>query len=172
MRSLALGLLLLPALAAADPTLRLEVEGKGVITIALDAARAPKTVAQIVRLAKAGFYDDMPFFRVERTPRPYLAWFGDPASRKTSADPATLGKGGSGKTVPFEDSGLRHTTGAVGLSRPLDDKNGGDSVFYIVLEGASFLDGKYTVFGRVSAGMDVVGKLQRGDKVSRVTVLN
>ena len=127
--------------ARAELRLRLDVAGKGPIVIALDEDAAPKTVAQIVRLAKSGFYDDMPFFRVERTPRPYLAWFGDPVARK-SPDSPTLGEGGSGQKVPFERTGLKHVKGAVGMARPLDDENGADSVFYVVLDTATFLDGK------------------------------
>lgn len=161
----------LAALAPAQSRLRLDVAGKGAIVIALDAQAAPKTVAQIVRLAREGFYDDMPFFRVERTPRPYLAWFGDPKSR-AGLNNSALGTGGSGKKVAFERTGLRHVKGAVGLARPLDDENGGDSVFYIVLDSAPFLDGKYAVFGRVSSGMDVVDRLEKGDRVTKATVLN
>jgi cyclophilin family peptidyl-prolyl cis-trans isomerase len=59
----------------------------------------------------------------------------------------------------------------VGLAAIPGDKNSGDCQFYILLSKARFLDGNYTVFGRVVAGMDVVKKVERGDRITSVSVL-
>jgi cyclophilin family peptidyl-prolyl cis-trans isomerase len=93
--------------------------------------------------------------------------FGDPASR---SDVENAGSGGSGARIPFEDTGMPNVAGAVGLSTIPGEKNSGDSQFYILLGNARFLDGSYTVFGKVIDGMDVVNKIEKGDRVSKVTI--
>jgi cyclophilin family peptidyl-prolyl cis-trans isomerase len=150
---------------------RMEVEGKGDIVFKLFTKEAPKTTAQIIKLVKKGFYDGIRFHRVERQPRPYLAWFGDPAAKAEGLDDPKIGTGGSGMKIPFEPNGRTHIVGAVGLARPKDDKDGGDSQFYFVLGPASFLDGNYTIFGQVVVGLDVMKKLEKGDRVSAVTII-
>lgn len=152
---------------AKDTMVKLEIEGRGDITLKLS-DRAPKATSQILRLIRAGFYDGQRFHRVDRTPKPFLVQIGDPASK----DGELNGNGGSGSQVPYEDSGLPNVAGAVGLAHPIDQPEKGDSQFYILLDNAGFLDGKYTVFGQVTAGMDVLKKIQRGDRVIRVTVVN
>lgn len=151
-----------------ETVLKVEVEGRGDIYIKLHTKEAPKTTAHIAKLVRDGFYDGQRFHRVETSPKPYLVQIGDPASKSGDLS----GNGGSGGRVDYEESGYSNEAGAVGLSRPRNDPGGGDSQFYILYERASFLDGSYTVFGRVVAGMDVVRKVQRGDRVIRVTVLN
>ena len=77
-----------------------------------------------------------------------------------------LGAGGSGKRIPFENSGHKHVVGSVGLSHLPDDPDSGDSQFYILLGPAGFLDGNYTVFGQVDQeGMSLLKTLQLGDKI-------
>lgn len=156
----------LSVLAAADATMRVTVEGRGTFTITLYTDKAPKTTAQIIRLAKSGFYDGQRFHIAIRSPKPYRIQVGDPASK--SGDMSGLG--GSGATVPFEDTGLPNVAGAVGLSHVPDDKNSGDSQFYVLLGSARFLDGNYSVFGKVTEGMDVVDKIEKGDKIEKVVV--
>ncbi|RYG46734.1 peptidylprolyl isomerase [bacterium] len=153
---------------AGETVVKVEVAGRGDIYIRVAAKDAPRTAARFIELVKNGFYDGQRFHRVERSPRPYLAQIGDPAS-KSSIDGA--GTGGSGRKIDFEDSKLPNGEGAVGLAHPENDRNGGDSQFYILLGPARFLDGSYTVFGQVVDGMDVVKKLSRGDKVVSVKVL-
>jgi cyclophilin family peptidyl-prolyl cis-trans isomerase len=144
----------------------MNVEGRGEVQMRLYPERAPKTVARILALVKGDFYDGLRFHRVDRKPKPYIAVVGDPKS-KTDLDAA--GAGGSGVKLAYEDSGLSNDVGAVGLAHPEDDPRG-DSQFYIVLGPAQFLDGSYTVFGKVTKGMDVVQSLQRGDRVANVRV--
>jgi len=144
---------------------------KGTFSFQLDPQDAPKTSAHIADLVKKGFYDGIPFHR-------YVADFviqgGDPNCKGDGwKDPSSsgCGTGGSGTTVPLEAGGAqKHDYGAVGLARA-NDPNSGDSQFYVVnaKNGAHFLDGQYTVFGKVTSGMDVVDQLRAGDLMTKVT---
>lgn len=157
---------------AGETVLRLEVEARGNIFIKLHTKEAPKTTDHILKLVRQGFYNGQRFFRVSKTPRPYLVAFGDPDSRDLrKLDSETIGQRGSGSRIPFEESGFKHEAGAVGLSTLPNDRNSGDSQFYMLLAPSRFLDGNYTVFGRVVAGMDVLNKVEKGDSVVRITVL-
>lgn len=161
--------LMVPALIPQNrPTMTLEVEGRGRIVIEMYPDKAPKTVAHIQGLVRRGFYDGQRFFRVITEPRPYLIQTGDPASRTQAMDSANMGSGGSGARVPYEDSGLPNDTGYVGLSTLPRDRDSGDSQFYILLGPSRFLDGQYTVFGRVTQGMDVVRSIQLGDRITSI----
>ena len=154
-----------------ETLMRMEVEGRGTIVIRLNTKEAPQTTAHIMDLVRRGFYDGQRFHEVIKSPRPYLVRIGDPLSKDPSKlDDPRMGTGGSGKRIPLENSGLTHDTGAVGLATYRDDKTAGDSQFYIMLAPAKFLDGNYTVFGKVVAGMDVVNSVQKGDKVVSVKI--
>ncbi len=151
--------------------LRIAIEGRGDIIIKLHTREAPKTTAHIIKLARAGFYDGQRFHKVERSPKPYLAVVGDPQS-KVDVDAANIGQGGSGARIPFEDSGFVNEEGSVGLAHNLDDRDSGDSQFYMLLAPAKFLDGDYTVFGKVVMGMDVLQKIKKGDRIVSITVIS
>lgn len=151
--------------------LLLDIEGRGQVAIELYTKEAPKTTAQIVKLAQSGFYNGQKFFKVVKQPRPFLIQTGDPASKSKAMDDADLGKGGSGTKVPFEDSGHPNVEGAVGLSTLPNNRDSGDSQFYILLGPARFLDGSYTVFGKVVSGMDVVRAVELGDKVTSASIV-
>ena len=158
----ALGVLLL-ALAparAADPenTLYMDVP-KGRVVIELRPDLAPKTVAHIKALVRAGFYDGLTFHRVIDG---FMAQGGDPKGD---------GTGGSGQTVPAEFSQGHFVRGTVGLARG-DDPDSGDSQFFICFAPAPFLDGKYTILGQVVSGMDAVDALKRGDPNRNGTVVD
>jgi peptidyl-prolyl cis-trans isomerase B (cyclophilin B) len=156
------------AACAEAETMRVEVEGKGRISILLYTKEAPKTTAHIMRLARSGFYDGQRFHLVIKSPKPYRVQIGDPASRGGDLD--SVGQGGSGAKIPYEDSGKPNVEGAVGLSTVPGDKNSGDSQFYMLLGNARFLDGSYTVFGRVVEGMDILRNIAKGDRVGKVTI--
>ena len=165
--------LLLAAFASARAEtvkLVLSIEGRGDVTMQLLTDKAPKTCAQIERLANSGFYNGLRFHREERSPRPYLVEVGDPRSR-TSLDASDLGSKGSGTPIPFEATDVPQEAGVVGLVRDLSDKNSGDSSFYILLAPARFLDAKYTAFARVISGMDVVTKIKRGDRIASAKIV-
>jgi cyclophilin family peptidyl-prolyl cis-trans isomerase len=156
---------------APETLLKLEVAGRGTITIELYTSQAPKTTAHIIDLVKNQFYDGQKFYRVVKTPRPYLIQFGAPDSRTKSMDDPDLPHEGSGVKIPFEDSGHSNdASGVVGLSTQQGDKDSGDSQFYILLAPAKFLDGNYTVFGKVVEGMDILKAVEKGDQVSTVTI--
>jgi peptidyl-prolyl cis-trans isomerase B (cyclophilin B) len=153
---------------AGETVLKMEIEGRGDVYVLLHTHEAPKASTHILDLARSGFYDGQRFHRVETSPKPYLVQVGDPASKSGDLS----GNGGSGARIPFEESGFTNVEGAVGLSRPKNDREAGDSQFYLLLDRASFLDGNYTVFGKVVAGMDVLRKVERGDRVAHITILS
>ena len=139
-----------PAALAQDLSNTLYLDLKdGRVTIALDPNVAPKTVAHIEALVRKHFYDGTPIHRVIPG---FMAQMGDPTG---------TGGGGSGTTVPAEFNSTPFARGTVGLART-DDPNSGDSQFFIMFADTPSLDGQYTVFGRVSAGMDVVDKIKPG----------
>jgi cyclophilin family peptidyl-prolyl cis-trans isomerase len=154
---------------AGETVIRIAVEGRGDIYVKFHVKEAPKTTSHILKLVKAGFYDGQRFHKVERNPKPYLVALGDPQSRD-DVDSPNIGQGNSGTSVAYEDSGFLNEEGAVGLIRSKDDRDSGDSQFYMLLSPAKFLDGDYTVFGKVVAGMDVLQKIKKGDRIVTITV--
>ncbi len=131
---------------------------RGKLTLELFPEVAPKTVAQFLNLVPKGFYNGLTFHRV--APR-FLIEGGDP-----SGD----GTGGSGRTIPAEFNEKKHVAGTVGMAHTRDNPDSADSQFYICLEPQPFLDGKYTVFGQVVEGLDVLPKIQEGDVMRKVTL--
>ncbi len=136
----------------------LEVKGFGAITISLDDKAAPKTVENFVRLAYSGFYDCLTFHRItDLTGDP-----SHPGRIVQGGDPEGTGMGGPGYTVPAE-IGLKHVKGAIAMARTGDavnpNRESSGSQFYFAADAVPFLDGQYTVFGQVTAGMDVLEKL-------------
>lgn len=163
-------LLGLTAMSLAQARLVVSVEGRGDFTIRLYTKEAPQTTARIMELAEKGFYNGLRFHRSERVPKPFLVQVGDPKSRTGDINDPSLGTNGTGKSLAYEDSGMSHDLGAVGLARLPDSRDSGDSQFYIMLSPARFMDRKYTVFGTISAGMDVVNKIEKGDRITGVRV--
>jgi peptidylprolyl isomerase len=144
-------LALMPA-RAADPenTLYLDVPA-GRVVIELKPELAPKTVAHIKELTRRGFYDGLAFHRVIDG---FMAQTGDPKGN---------GTGGSGQNVKAEFSQNVHfVRGTLGLARS-NDPDSGDSQFFICFKPASFLDGKYAVFGQVASGMEAIDAIKKGD---------
>jgi peptidylprolyl isomerase len=139
----------------ADPTNTLILETKnGKITIKLRPDLAPKHVAQIKALVARKFYDGIVFHRV-------IAGF-----MAQTGDPTGTGSGGSDlPNLPAEFTPTPFKRGTLGMART-SDPNSANSQFFICLADAPFLDGKYTVFGEVTSGMDVVDKIKKGDQAS------
>jgi cyclophilin family peptidyl-prolyl cis-trans isomerase len=143
---------------AADPenTLLLELE-HGTVTIALRPDLAPKHVEQIKALARRGFYNDVPFHRVIEG---FMAQGGDPT-----------GTGTGGSDLPdieaeFSSPGTaRFLRGTCGMART-QNPNSANSQFFIMFAPAPSLDGQYTIWGQVTAGMDAVDKIKRGAGMS------
>lgn len=141
---------------------------KGAFTVVTFPKEAPQTTAQIVKLAESGFYDGQTFHRVVAD---FVVQAGDPATKTADANDPKIGRGGSGKALPpeFQGQKIYHLTGTVALARG-KDPNSGDSQFYVTLKPIPHLNGGYTVFGQVTRGMEVVRQIQRGDKITKVTV--
>lgn len=131
---------------------------KGTISIELFEQEAPKTVANFEKLIQEGFYDGLSFHRVI------------PGFVAQGGCPQGTGAGGPGYTIPCETKGNPHKHERGSLSMAHRGPNTGGSQFFIVYEPQPHLDGVHTVFGKVIAGMDVVDKIQQGDKMNKVTV--
>lgn len=156
---------------AGETVMKLTVQSRGEIYILLHTKQAPKATSRVIGLVNRRFYNDQKFFRVVKKPRPFLIQFGDPGSKTKPMSDKSLGSGGSGTKVAYEDSGFQNVVGAVGLATSENDKNSGDSQFYILLSDSRFLNGTATVFGKVVHGMDVVRKVKLGDKVTSVSII-
>jgi peptidylprolyl isomerase len=145
-----------------ENTLYLDLD-YGRVVIALRPDLAPKHVARIKELTRQKFYDGLLFHRVIDG---FMAQTGDPRGN---------GTGGSGTKLPAEFSREPFVRGTVGMARA-QDPNSGDSQFFIMFAPGNFLDGKYTVWGRVTSGMEHVEKIKRGepprspDKIIRMQV--
>ena len=166
-KSLALATLLFatPVLAEGDgpgPNLIIDVTGaaNGQIVIDLASDVAPLHVAQIVALAKSGAYDSVVFHRVIDG---FMAQTGDVQYGKTGGDTSMAGMGGSEMAdIPAEFSALPFERGIVGMARS-QDPNSANSQFFIMFAPGDFLNGQYTVVGKVIAGMEVVDAIKRGE---------
>jgi len=151
---LSFGLLAVSAAARENRICVLETE-KGTIAFRLVPEVAPLTVARISELADSGFFDGIVFHRVVAD---FVVQAGDPTA---------TGEGGSGKTIPAEFSHMHYIRGSVGMARD-DDIHSNDSQFFICITDQPHLDGKYTFFGQVFLGEDVLDRIRQGDKILRL----
>ena len=167
------------------------------ITIEVDGTNAPITAGNFVDLVQRGVYDGLVFHRVVRSPQPFVVQGGDPQSKDPKFPEQRLGTGGfidpktgSERYIPLEikpkgadliysktleSAGvtsapeLQHIRGAVAMARS-QQPDSASSQFYIALADLAFLDGSYAVFGKVTQGMDVVDKIQQGDRIESAKV--
>jgi peptidyl-prolyl cis-trans isomerase B (cyclophilin B) len=144
------------------------LEKGGEIAIEFFPNDAPKTVENFVKLASSGFYDGTTFHRVEPG---FVVQGGDPLSKTLPAGDRRLGTGGPGYEIKAEFNKQKHDRGVVAMARSQDPDSAG-SQFYITLGPANFLDGKYTVFGRVTKGMNVVDGIRVGDRVKSIKIVD
>lgn len=128
---------------------------KGDIILELYPQSAPRTVANFVQKAQNGFYKNLTFHRVED----WVIQGGDP-----------LGNGTGGGNIATELSKEPFVIGSLGVARGADIKISNDSQFFITKTDASWLNEQYTNFGKVTEGMDIVGKIQKNDKILNITV--
>lgn len=172
---------------------------RGPVQITVDGKDAPLTAGNFVDLVKRGVYNGTAFHRVVREPLPFVVQGGDPSSADPKVpassygmgsfiDPATsearliplelkLGKSGElryGEPITAaaqsRDLALTHQRGAVAMARS-NDPNSASAQFYVALEALPELDGRYAVFGRVTSGMDVIDRIQQGDRIVKASVL-
>jgi cyclophilin family peptidyl-prolyl cis-trans isomerase len=143
---------------------------KGTFAFETYPADAPKTVAHVVDLVRRGFYDGQ---RVHRAIPGFVVQWGDPRSRDVARESDWgLGSGASsGEPVGIAEITKKHlhTAGAVAMAHP-GLPAGADSQIYVTLANRPDLDGRYTVFGHLVAGEDVLPRLERGDVIQRMYV--
>jgi len=169
------------------------------VTIELDGVNAPVTSGNFVDLVDRKVYDGLVFHRVVREPEPFVVQGGDPKGKDPNFPAEQLGSGGFidpvtsqermvpleitpdkkdakpvyGKTFQMagitEAPKLKHTRGAVAMARS-QFPDSASSQFYITLADLKFLDGNYAVFGYVKQGMEVVDKIQQGDRIDSIKV--
>ncbi len=137
-------------MADLENTLYLDVPA-GRVTIELKPELAPQHVARIKELARQGFYDGIAFHRVIDG---FMAQTGDPRGD---------GTGGSGKKLKAEFNKAKHVRGTASMARA-QHPDSADSQFFICFDDAPFLDGKYTVWGQVVAGMEHIDAIKKGDQ--------
>jgi len=136
-------------------------EANGEIVIDLLPDVAPAHVEQVMALAQSGAYDDVVFHRVIDG---FMAQTGDVEFGKSGGDIRMAGRGASDRpNIPAEFSDVPFDRGVVGMARSASPDSA-NSQFFIMFEPGYFLNGDYTVFGRVIEGMDVVDALKRGDQ--------
>ena len=132
-----------------ENTIYLELKD-GRVVIELLPELAPNHVKRIKELSRAGFYDGIVFHRVIEG---FMAQTGDPTG---------TGSGGSDKpNLKAEFSSERHLRGVVSMARSRNP-NSANSQFFIVFDDASWLDNQYTVWGRVTSGMEFVDQIKKG----------
>jgi cyclophilin family peptidyl-prolyl cis-trans isomerase len=143
------------------------VTERGEFDVELFAADAPLTVENFVNLARSGFYDGTTFHRVI------------PGFMAQGGDPTGSGRGGPGYQFRDEFSSDRRHDGPGVLSMANAGPNTNGSQFFITLGPTPHLDGKHTVFGRVTGGMDVVNAIRErdpgrdpnpGDRIERIEI--
>ncbi len=176
-------------------TVELETS-KGPITVILDGYSAPVNAGNFVDLVQRGFYDGLSFTRAEESyvlqagdPPGPATGFTDPATGKYRAVPMEILVQGDRQPIygtTLEDAGRYLETpvlpfaayGTLATARPGDDPNGGSSQFFFLLfepeltpAGTNLLDGRYSVFGYVVSGQEVLGQLRQGDKIESARVI-
>lgn len=130
---------------------------QGTVQIELQPEKAPLTVANFVNLAQRGYYDGLNFHRVI------------PDFMVQGGCPQGSGTGGPG--YRFEDeakNGLSHERGVLSMANAGPGTNG--SQFFITHVACPWLDGKHTVFGKVTQGMDVVDRIKQGDTIKSLKI--
>ncbi len=172
---------------------------KGEVLLSLDGNAAPLTAGNFVDLVKRGTYNGTAFHRVVREPVPFVVQGGDPSSADAKVPASQYGTGdfidpstGEAREIPLElklgkesqprygetissaalnrDLVLSHLRGAVAMARS-NEPNSASAQFYVALEALPELDGRYAVFGRVTKGMDVIDRIQQGDRIIKAAVI-
>jgi len=141
------------------------VTSRGTIIADLFDEETPGTVGNFETLANKGFYDGTRFHRVIDN---FMIQGGDPLSR--DANDPRAGTGGPGYTIKCETHRNTHKHVAGSLSMAHRGKDTGGSQFFICHSPQGHLDGKHTVFGQVTKGMDVVNSIVKNDVVETIRV--
>ena len=147
----------------ANDILVIVIEGQvsGLVEVELFSEVAPKHVERVKALANIGAYNDVVFHRVIDG---FMAQTGDiQFGKKGSSDIGKAGRGGSElPDLSEEFSDLEYSKGVVGMARSAHPDSA-NSQFFIMFDDAPFLNGKYTIFGKVILGQNIVDKIKRGE---------
>jgi peptidyl-prolyl cis-trans isomerase B (cyclophilin B) len=142
---------------------------RGTIVAELYDKDAPNTVANFEKLANAGFYDGVKFHRVIPD---FVVQGGDPLSKDLPVGDRRIGSGGPGYQIKCETKGnpRTHEVGALSMAHAGTDTGG--SQFFMVLSEAStkHLNGKHTVFGKITKGLDIMKRIVQNDSMTSVRV--
>jgi peptidyl-prolyl cis-trans isomerase B (cyclophilin B) len=142
------------------PEMKIDVNKTYTATIETDAGtmvaelypkKAPQTVNSFVFLAREGFYDGLIFHRII------------PGFMIQGGDPTGTGQGGPGYTLKAEFNDTLHDRGILSMARTNDPDSAG-SQFFVMHARAPHLDGKYTAFGKVTKGLEVIDKIVNAPK--------
>jgi peptidyl-prolyl cis-trans isomerase B (cyclophilin B) len=136
---------------------------KGAITVEVDGSAAPIAVANFLHLVKAGFYNGMPFHRVE------------PGFVIQAGDPRLVGRPTVSYSITDEKSPIKHTRGTIAMARLFGPQgmipNSASTQFYICLGDAPHLDKMgFTAFGKVVKGIEVINRIAVGDKIKTAEI--
>lgn len=173
---------------------------RGDLTIEVDGDAAPLTAGNFVDLVSRGVYDGTMFHRVVKEPVPFVVQGGDPQSSDRAIPLSKLGTGSfvdpesglarlipleirfQGEEVPrysrvsanpaeLERLTLSHERGAVAMARS-QAPDSASAQFYVALRPLPELDGRYSVFGRVIEGLDVIDRIEQGDRITSASLSN
>jgi len=146
-----------PAAPAAKKALTavITMEKGGEIVLEFWPQDAPKHVENFIKLANEKFYDGQ---RVHRVEPGFVVQFGDPQSKTKPMDDPKMGSGGPGYTIEAEFNKRPFDRGVLGMARTNDPDSAG-SQFFVMHGRAEHLDGKYTAFGKVTKGLEVIDKI-------------
>ena len=131
---------------------KISIQDYGDIQVELDADTAPITVTNFVKLAQAGFYDGLTFWRIMDG---FMIQGGDPKGNGTGGADQTIKGEFSSNGVENE---ISHTRGTISMARA-QDPDSASSQFFIVQEDSDYLDGDYAAFGHVTSGMEIVDQI-------------
>ncbi|MBL8060637.1 MAG: peptidylprolyl isomerase [Chthonomonas sp.] len=166
--ALLIGATLISPYQAKGPQVEFRLFGGSSFVITTDPKLSPKTVEHVLALVRRGFYDEQRFHRVES----WVTQWGAPASRTEPLDSDAVGDGGSGKDIPIFEAApnVDFKRGIVGVAST-GFQVPGDSQLFILKRDTERLYGSYAVVGQVTRGMDVVGKIRKGDRIKWAKIL-
>jgi cyclophilin family peptidyl-prolyl cis-trans isomerase len=149
-----------------NPLVRMTIRDKGDIVFRLNSEKALATSTNFGNLVLQEYYDGIVFHRYEEN---FVIQGGDPLTKTLPLDDPSIGTGGPGYQIKFEETGLLHLKYAIAMARG-SDKDSAGSQFYFCLRDLPELDGEYAVFGELVSGQAIVDALRRGDVIEKAVL--
>ena len=151
---------------AASVNVRVKWQGKDDVVMSLRPDKAPNTVANYVTLVNRGFYDGIVAHRYEAG---FVIQWGDPLTKTLPLTDSSIGTGGPGYTIPFEENDLSNVRYSLAQARSSDKDSGGSQVYVNLADNTSLdhtaTNQGYVVFGTVTSGQATIDALRRGDTI-------